>query len=780
MGKKKKFHFSLANKSSVILVILIAIFLVCSYTASISKTLSDSVLNNAIKESTSRTDTMYEGVVGFITTEDFTEINSSEDKDSDIYQNLQAHLNEVRSMNSTRYFYTAKKDSDGNLIYLVDGLSQNTTDFRNPGDLIEEEMIPYITRALNGETVYSNDIVDTDWGHIFTACYPIYEPNSNNVLGALCIETDMESTYSFIAEHQKSLIRSAAIAILILIFLISVATIFTNKYRKVKKQNEQTLLDSYQRLERVLARERKHTEIINTLATIYTTIITANLNDHSFEIIESPSPIENIAHDKTDFDDVLDDLLDVFVSDEYKEEIREFLKFDTLAYRLKNVNTIMKEYKSRNGRWFQARIIVKKRNEVGAVSDVIYCARDFTDEKKRELELQEKLKASAIEAKKANVSKTNFLRRMSHDIRTPLNGIVGMLHIAETNKGNQEKVDECYEKIHHSIDYLLDIVNNVLDISKLESGSLELDDKPFDLVEMLNRILPIVESNANEYGIKFEGGSSTSHIIHKNIIGSSTLLNRALMNIGSNSIKYNQKGGLIRLSCNEIDYDEDTATYEFVCKDTGLGMSKEFQKHAFEPFSREGKETTTSFSGTGLGLSIVKEVVELMGGTINLQSVEGVGTTITLIIPFKIDHNPIKKDDVQTKTDLDLANKKALLVEDNELNMEIAKVILEEEGMIIECARDGKEALEVFEKSDINHFDYIFMDMMMPVMDGIASTKAIRKLNRDDAKSVPIIAMTANAFAEDKKACLNAGMNGHIGKPIDIKNIKDVLASLKK
>ena len=780
MGKKKKFHFSLTNKSNVILVILIAIFLVCSYTASISKTLSDSVLNNAIKESTSRTDTMYEGVVGFITTEDFTEINSSEDKDSDIYQNLQAHLNEVRSMNSTRYFYTAKKDSNGNLIYLVDGLSQNTTDFRNPGDLIEEEMIPYITRALNGETVYSNDIVDTDWGHIFTACYPIYEPNTNNVLGALCIETDMESTYSFIAEHQKSLIRSAAIAILILIFLISVATIFTNKYRKAKKQNEQTLLDSYQRLERVLARERKHTEIINTLATIYTTIITANLNDHSFEIIESPSPIENIAHDKTDFDDVLDDLLDVFVSDEYKEEIREFLKFDTLAYRLKDVNTIMKEYKSRNGRWFQARIIVKKRNEVGAVSDVIYCARDFTDEKKRELELQEKLKASAIEAKKANVSKTNFLRRMSHDIRTPLNGIVGMLHIAETNKGNQEKVDECYEKIHHSIDYLLDIVNNVLDISKLESGSLELDDKPFDLVEMLNRILPIVESNANEYGIKFEGGSSASHIIHKNIIGSSTLLNRALMNIGSNSIKYNQKGGLIRLSCNEIDYDEDTATYEFVCKDTGLGMSKEFQKHAFEPFSREGKETTTSFSGTGLGLSIVKEVVELMGGTINLQSVEGIGTTITLIIPFKIDHNPIKKDDVQTKTDLDLTNKKALLVEDNELNMEIAKVILEEEGMIIECARDGKEALEAFEKSDVNHFDYIFMDMMMPVMDGIASTKAIRKLNRDDAKSVPIIAMTANAFAEDKKACLNAGMNGHIGKPIDIKNIKDVLASLKK
>lgn len=780
MGKKKKFHFSLTNKSNVILVILIAIFLVCSYTASISKTLSDSVLNNAIKESTSRTDTMYEGVVGFITAEDFTEINSSEDKDSDIYQNLQAHLNEVRSMNSTRYFYTAKKDSNGNLIYLVDGLSQNTTDFRNPGDLIEEEMIPYITRALNGETVYSNDIVDTDWGHIFTACYPIYEPNTNNVLGALCIETDMESTYSFIAEHQKSLIRSAAIAILILIFMISIATVFANKYRKAKKQNEQTLLDSYQRLERVLARERKHTEIINTLATIYTTIITANLNDHSFEIIESPSPIENIAHDKTDFDDVLDDLLDVFVSDEYKEEIREFLKFDTLAYRLKDVNTIMKEYKSRNGRWFQARIIVKKRNEVGAVSDVIYCARDFTDEKKRELELQEKLKASAIEAKKANVSKTNFLRRMSHDIRTPLNGIVGMLHIAETNKGNQEKVDECYEKIHHSIDYLLDIVNNVLDISKLESGSLELDDKPFDLVEMLNRILPIVESNANEYGIKFEGGSSTSHIIHKNIIGSSTLLNRALMNIGSNSIKYNQKGGLIRLSCNEIDYDEDTATYEFVCKDTGLGMSKEFQKHAFEPFSREGKETTTSFSGTGLGLSIVKEVVELMGGTINLQSVEGIGTTITLIIPFKIDHNPIKKDDVQTKTDLDLANKKALLVEDNELNMEIAKVILEEEGMIIECARDGKEALEVFEKSDVNHFDYIFMDMMMPVMDGIASTKAIRKLNRDDAKSVPIIAMTANAFAEDKKACLNAGMNGHIGKPIDIKNIKDVLASLKK
>ena len=388
------------------------------------------------------------------------------------------------------------------------------------------------------------------------------------------------------------------------------------------------------------------------------------------------------------------------------------------------------------------------------------------------------LKKSMEEAQRANLSKTDFLRRMSHDIRTPLNGIVGMIHIAQKYTNDSEKLMECRRKVLHSTDYLKDLVNNVLDISKLESGSLILENKPFDLVKLLQKQIIVIETNAYEHGIQFEGGLDISVIKHRYLNGSALYLNRVLMNLVSNAIKYNRPNGKVKLYCTEVSSTKDIATYQFVCEDTGLGMSKEFQKHAFEPFTQEGKETITSFSGSGLGLSIVKDIVELMNGTIELKSEENIGTTFIITIPLKIDYMLEKKRSEESlEKEIDLKGYTALLVEDNELNMEIARILLQDEGMNIIEAKNGKEAVEIFKGSIPNTFDFIFMDIMMPVMDGLEATKQIRKLERFDAKKIPIIAMTANAFDEDRKECINAGMNEHIGKPIDIGELKKIINS---
>ena len=385
---------------------------------------------------------------------------------------------------------------------------------------------------------------------------------------------------------------------------------------------------------------------------------------------------------------------------------------------------------------------------------------------REQLEMQEKLRRSALEAKKANISKTDFLRRMSHDIRTPLNGIIGMLKISERYKDDPVKLAESKKKILHSADYLLDLVNNVLDISKLESGDIKLEEKPFHMGELLTKMLSAVEASASQHDITLEGGRTASHITHYHLIGSGAYLNRVLMNLASNAIKYNRPGGSVRLYCNELSCDEDIAVFEFVCEDNGLGMSPDFQTHAFEPFTRENKETTTGFSGSGLGLSIVRELVTMMGGSVQLESEENVGTRFTVRLSFRIDHNAEATAAPETAEALQLQGRVALLAEDNDLNMEIAEILLGDEGLEVVEAKNGKEALERFAASAPGQFSYIFMDVMMPIMDGLEATRQIRALERADAKSIPIIAMTANAFTEDKEACLNAGMNAHLAKPI--------------
>ena len=527
-------------------------------------------------------------------------------------------------------------------------------------------------------------------------------------------------------------------------------------------------------LKKALDEATKRSEIISTIATLYVTIIHANVKERTYELLKGHDLVQKILGQKGKIDDVMERLPTAFAAMEGREKFREFLNFDTLTERLRNTNYVSTEFVSINGGWRLSRFIVKSRDTQGNVVDVLYVVRDITEEKLRELMYQKQLKESMEDAQRANISKTAFLRRMSHDIRTPLNGIVGMIHIAQKHSNDVAKLQECRQKVLQSTDYLQKLINNVLDISKLESGSLMLEYKSFDLVELLSNNMTVVAMSAYENGVRFEGGVEANTIRHRYLIGSPVYLSRVLMNLASNAIKYNHFHGTVNVHCEELSDDGNIAVFQFVCSDTGLGMSEEFQKHAFDVFAQEGKQSTTTFSGSGLGLSIVKDIIELMGGMIELESKENVGSTFTVTVPFKIDHlvenNDSQKDSCSQS--MELSGKRVLLVEDNAINMEIAHAILEEEHLNITEAKNGKEALEIFQNSKLNEYDVIIMDVMMPVMDGLEATKAIRMLEREDAKRIPIIAMTANAFEEDRKACLDAGMDEHIGKPIDIPLLK--------
>ena len=526
-----------------------------------------------------------------------------------------------------------------------------------------------------------------------------------------------------------------------------------------------------------VAEERE--EIVDGLSVICALIVKADLRTHEYKIIKCPAEMRAMLgfKDKGNADLAAEMLANKLIRSDMREEAIAFADFNTLDERIGQANSIFLDYVNQSNKWRKGRFVVLSRDEAGHVERVLFLAREFTEEKERELNYLAQLKSVAAEAERANRSKTDFLRRMSHDIRTPLNGIIGMLRLMDRNKGNKEKYEECMEKIMRSSDYLLSIVNDVLDVSKMESGGIELERKPFDLGQLLLNTLPIVATNASQNSVLFTGGREDTHITHRYLIGSPVHLNRVLMNVASNAVKYNRRGGSMKIYCNELRSDGEMAEYEFVCEDTGLGMSEEFQKHAFEPLAREGKQSTTGFSGSGLGLSIVKDIVTKMGGTIELQSQENVGTTIRIVIAFLLDKNHGQTEDTnEVPEKLDLSGMCALLVEDNEINTEIARIMLEDMGLSVVCVDNGKAAIDAFNESKPYKFDFVFMDVMMPVMDGLEATRAIREMNRVDAESVPIIAMTANAFADDKQACLDAGMNDHVGKPTEPAEVVRVLA----
>ena len=400
-------------------------------------------------------------------------------------------------------------------------------------------------------------------------------------------------------------------------------------------------------------------------------------------------------------------------------------------------------------------------------------------EREKDEKYKEELLIAAKKAEAANEAKTEFLQRMSHDIRTPINGICGMVHMADYYADDMEKQTEYRTKVKEASNLLLELVNEILDMSKLESGEIVLEEIPFNLSSISREVLAVIEQMAAEQNIRIVW--EKKEITHRDFIGSPGYVKRVMMNILSNAVKYNRENGHIYISCMEIPAGQPgMTTMEFVCRDTGIGMTEEFQKHIFEPFAQEHTGSRTKFAGTGLGMPIAKNLVEKMGGAITFESEEGTGTTFVIRVPFKIDMNADKREKQKDVSEKSIKGLHILLAEDNELNMEIAEFMLQNEGAEVTKAWNGQEAVELFRKSKPGEFDVILMDIMMPVMNGYEATKKIRSLDREDAKMIPIIAMTANAFTEDRLRAKEAGMDEHIAKPVDGKLLINIIYKLMK
>jgi signal transduction histidine kinase/CheY-like chemotaxis protein len=662
-----------------------------------------------------------------------------------------------------------------------------------------------------------------------------------------------------------------------------------------------------------LQEDKEHTEVISSLSTIYSTIFRANLKTHEYEVLNSVDLMGSVAGNSgNNFDEVKEGILKAFMAPEMVEPMREFLDFDTMADRLKDTNTIVTEYKNPEGRWFEARFIVKNRDENGVVQEVLYVARDFTDEKLRDLEQQEQLAQALAVAQQASKAKTTFLTSMSHDIRTPMNAIIGFTALAQTHIDNQELVQDYLSKVSTSSTHLLSLINDILDMSRIESGTVKLDEKPVHIPDLLHDLRTMIQSliNAKNQNLYID----TQDVQNEDVIADKLRLNQVLINIVGNAIKYTPAGGdimvrLIERPCSRKHY----TTYEFSVKDTGIGMSKDFIGHIFDTFSREYSSTVSGVEGTGLGMAITKNIVDMMGGDITVESEVGKGSIFTVTLDLRLANEPIKyapipelqgsrvlvvDDDINTcrsvckmlrsiemrpewtvsgkeavlraqdatelhdeyrvyiidylmpdmngietvrrirkvisedvpiivltaydwsdfeeeareagvtafvakpifmselrsvltrpvvtdheeKTDVftkhDFSGKRVLLVEDNELNREIASALLREMNLEVDSVSDGDVAVSAINGAPSDKYDVVLMDIQMPKMDGYTATREIRTLSNNRKANIPIVAMTANAFEEDKQRALEAGMNGHIIKPISIEEIAKVLNTI--
>lgn len=530
-----------------------------------------------------------------------------------------------------------------------------------------------------------------------------------------------------------------------------------------------------EQLQKALDEAKLSNEIIEAIARSYQYISRIDISKDWFEEISNRAA-ENMNYKKSgEVSSENRNTCKMFVAEEYQEAFLKFTDITTLPVRMKNEETIVMEYQMKDGNWHKLRFIEKKRDKDGNLTHVLCAIRSISDVKKKE---QEQLQQVA-EARKDAALKSRFLSNMSHDIRTPINGIIGMTELADRYPDNPEIQKKCREKLVESARHLVSMVNDILDMNKLETEQFVENYIPFNLAEVLNRVNTEQQKHACEKKIDYVVDWEKSELNHMYLTENPVYIEKLLMVITDNAVKFTKPGGNVDVWCREISEDDERVFYEFGCSDNGIGMSEEFAGHAFEMFSQENKTSRTQYEGTGLGLAIAKKITERLGGTIEIKSKKNCGTTVSMTIPFKTGVQNLMQytENVNTESteDIPLEGLHALIAEDNELNLEIAKFMLEEKGICVECAADGKEAVAKFEESEPGYYDVIFMDIMMPYMNGWDATRKIRTLQRPDADKIPIIAMSANAFAEDIINSHISGMNWHLTKPIDADKLMTAL-----
>jgi len=530
---------------------------------------------------------------------------------------------------------------------------------------------------------------------------------------------------------------------------------------------------------------KENRDIIEVLASEYTSLFLVNIDTLKIKPYTLYSDIENKFGDSIksgiDYLDIVNLYLSHIVYEEDIEMVAEVTSIDYIKQRFKTAKSFSvtpRRIENNELRFYQLQFV--KVGDSPEPTEFIVGLVDRNDQIKKEQEHHRQLQIAKKNAEAANQAKSAFLFNMSHDIRTPMNAIIGFTSMAQKHIDNKERVNEYIEKVKVSSTHLLQLINDVLDMARIESGKVSIEEKQANIYENSEEVISIMRETANEQNITLN--LDISDIRNEHVYADVLHFNQILLNIISNAVKYTRPGGEVNVMIYQTpDEKEDYASYDFIVSDNGIGMSQEFVSHIFESFSREKTSTVSGIQGTGLGMSITKNLVDIMGGSIEVDSELGVGTTVKIHMSFRIQKKaPVKKQETSELSDTSLEGMRLLLVEDNELNREIAKDILEEVGIIVEEAEDGSIAVEKVKNSDVGYYDIILMDIQMPYMDGYKATQAIRSFDNRELADVPIVAMTANAFEEDKNKALESGMNSHLAKPINIGELLETLRIFKK
>ena len=541
--------------------------------------------------------------------------------------------------------------------------------------------------------------------------------------------------------------------------------------------------DAHRSLESALNGAEAENQLLRALCSSYTAAYVCDLRHDCMLPVKQQSfshaaPARETMHDPSCYSEWIRCAYDTFIIKETAPDYLEVFDPQNLMRRLQNEESFVYRHRTLSNsmgmEYFEVSVV---RLYVDADSfKIIIGYHPIDDLIAEQAKLREELEKALIVANRASQAKTEFLRRMSHDIRTPLNGLIGLININEAHLDNTELVRANHEKMRVSANHLLSLINDVLQMSKLEDGTAVLAHELISLMDLTRDIVNIVVDRAIENGLRWNYEKGKAVIPYPYIYGSPLHLRQIFLNIYGNCIKYNRPGGSVTTTVEAFGGQDGRCTYRWTISDTGIGMSEDFLQHLFEPFAQERCDARSDYHGTGLGMAIVKSLLDQMGGSIAVASELDVGTTFVIEIPFEIAPAPETQPVSPPAEAESVRGLRLLLAEDNALSAEIAQTLLTDEGAEVTVVSDGQQAVDRFRESPVGTFDAILMDIMMPVMDGLTATREIRASSRADAKTVPVIAMTANAFHEDAQQCLEAGMNVHLAKPLQIRQVISAIA----